>query len=86
MSISANRSASCAGAISVSQECSLISVPPDSSQTTRDEVNPANDDGANADITIEPCGTSLSSDEARPPAIKFRCVRGTAKAIGGQVE
>ena len=47
--------------------------PPDNSQITSDEVRPAKDDGVNADMIVEPCGTSLSSDRARPPAIKFRC-------------
>jgi len=45
------------------------SVPPDSSHTTSEEARPANDIGANADSTVAPCGTSLSSDSQRPPAI-----------------
>jgi hypothetical protein len=92
-SSSSSRSASCAGAISVSQACALIScsstsssngwcstiVPPDNSQTTSEVARPANDIGENADSMVEPCGTSLSSETARPPAIRPRWARGTGR-------
>ena len=92
-SSSSSRNASCAGAISVSHACALIScsstssskgwcstrVPPDSSQTTSEEARPANDIGENADSMVAPCGTSLSSETARPPAIRPRWARGTGR-------
>src|SRR3954453_18650848 len=75
-SISAIRNAICAGTTSVAQDCSRICcsstslsngwwsvrLPPVSSQSTRDEVMPANDVGANADISVEPGCNSLWSD------------------------
>ena len=79
-SSSSSRSASWAGAISVSQACSLIccsstsssngwcstSVPPDNSQTVSVDARPANDIGENADRIVAPCGTSLSSETDKP--------------------
>ena len=34
---------------------------------------------AKADISVEPCGTSLSSEKARAPAIRCKWVRGTGR-------
>ncbi len=68
----------CSSASSSNGWCST-SVPPDKSQTASDEARPANDIGEKADSTVAPCGTSLSSDMERPPAIRPRWARGTGR-------
>ena len=44
-----------------------------------EQTTPAKDEGANADMMVAPCSTSLSSDIASPAAIMLRWVRGTAR-------
>src|SRR5260370_984257 len=69
----------CRSSTSSSNGWCSTSVPPDNSQTTSEQARPANDIGENADSTVAPCGTSLSSESASPPAIRLRWARGTGR-------